>query len=453
MQAATHNASGANTALVKHQGVGVQYPEWCDTGSVAVDKDLEHARGKAVYDRAGSMFAAPPTCHNSGHNTNNTNKPKPKYDVCESDSTKPSKPLPPQANTNKGNTNKGATKYYEWTRAKCGSCRAHLCLKDDLTYTTVTTPLDASTGLSLPAVVAYVEPPERVTRHLASLSAAFTQANANATIRWKVHDLGGGNVDEHNTLGFGRYVARAWNTTSNTSVGPRDLQSLEMQGKGQRVTDDDLWFPLYIPGEPPVLDAHRPVWARWGDFTHLPAARYLHNLEHGGVTFLYDPCYPDLQRQLTATARRLRNTRLGDEYWGGAVKYVVTPYVGLATRFAVLTWGHGFAGLCDPSTMQVALDSFLERTWGYSPESVPQSGDYTLGWTSALGWAVGTSDGSSDTSTNQYDLTWREYAETVFDDSLFRVYIFCMIAFLAYAACVYVHLVYRSPFDRLPKEL
>lgn len=57
-------------------------------------------------------------------------------------------------------------------------------------------------------------------------------------------------------------------------------------------------FRVHIPEEqepiynhnPPVSGEHYPIWARWQIHTD-PLARgyYVHNLEHGGVVFLYNP--------------------------------------------------------------------------------------------------------------------------------------------------------------------
>ncbi|XP_054272301.1 uncharacterized protein LOC128992638 [Macrosteles quadrilineatus] len=47
-----------------------------------------------------------------------------------------------------------------------------------------------------------------------------------------------------------------------------------------------------IPYEHPLLTfgPHRPAWAKYGEYKYLPPQRYLHNMEHGGIIFLYHPC-------------------------------------------------------------------------------------------------------------------------------------------------------------------
>jgi hypothetical protein len=44
------------------------------------------------------------------------------------------------------------------------------------------------------------------------------------------------------------------------------------------------------PDYPPSSGNHNPCWADWGVHTDpVPTENWVHNLEHGGVVFLYDP--------------------------------------------------------------------------------------------------------------------------------------------------------------------
>ncbi|XP_076817736.1 uncharacterized protein LOC143463210 [Clavelina lepadiformis] len=58
---------------------------------------------------------------------------------------------------------------------------------------------------------------------------------------------------------------------------------------GIEETIDDLYPRDQIPNSGP----HREAWAVFGEYDYLPPGRYVHNLEHGGVVFLYHPCTPD----------------------------------------------------------------------------------------------------------------------------------------------------------------
>ena len=50
--------------------------------------------------------------------------------------------------------------------------------------------------------------------------------------------------------------------------------------------------PIYV-NNPPVSGEHYPVWARWQKYTTVvPRGYWVHNLEHGGVIFLYRPDAP-----------------------------------------------------------------------------------------------------------------------------------------------------------------
>lgn len=40
----------------------------------------------------------------------------------------------------------------------------------------------------------------------------------------------------------------------------------------------------------PLSGPHRPQWPVYGEYTYIPAQRWLHALEHGAAVFLYNPC-------------------------------------------------------------------------------------------------------------------------------------------------------------------
>ena len=40
----------------------------------------------------------------------------------------------------------------------------------------------------------------------------------------------------------------------------------------------------------PAAGPHRPMWAAYGTYNWCPPGRYMHNLEHGALLFLYHPC-------------------------------------------------------------------------------------------------------------------------------------------------------------------
>lgn len=81
---------------------------------------------------------------------------------------------------------------------------------------------------------------------------------------------------------------------------------------------------------PPMGGNHSACWAAWGVHqTEVPDEQWVHNLEHGGVVFLYacpDGCAEELgELSAFVTARGSRA--------------LLTPYAALPWRFAAVAWG------------------------------------------------------------------------------------------------------------------
>jgi hypothetical protein len=94
---------------------------------------------------------------------------------------------------------------------------------------------------------------------------------------------------------------------------------------------------LVYPDPPPASGDHNPCWTRYGVHeTPVPDERWVHNLEHGAVVFLYN-C-PD---GCASEVARLRNLV---ESCG--ILAVLTPYDLLPKRFAVVSWGHRLVSDC-----------------------------------------------------------------------------------------------------------
>jgi hypothetical protein len=115
--------------------------------------------------------------------------------------------------------------------------------------------------------------------------------------------------------------------------------------------------PITYPDPPPSSGIHDPCWASWGVHTDAVAARnWVHNLEHGGVVFLYNcpaGCDTDLER-FTALAKQNARTLL-------------TEYPDLPTRFAVVAWGYRLLSDCvDVRAFQAFYDAHFDR----GPESI-----------------------------------------------------------------------------------
>jgi hypothetical protein len=94
--------------------------------------------------------------------------------------------------------------------------------------------------------------------------------------------------------------------------------------------------PVDYDDPPPVGGPHNSCWGSWGvQQTELRAERWVHNMEHGGVVFLYrcdEPCPADVKTLEALVADRPRT--------------LLTSYPRLPTRFAVVAWGHRLTTDC-----------------------------------------------------------------------------------------------------------
>ena len=101
--------------------------------------------------------------------------------------------------------------------------------------------------------------------------------------------------------------------------------------------------------EPPFGGNHNPCWTTWGAHEEaVPAENWLHNLEHGGVVFLYDcagSCDEE-KAQLKAYTATLP-----------AGRWVLTPYAPSKFPFSVVSWGQRLElGCFDLPAMQLFFD-------------------------------------------------------------------------------------------------
>jgi hypothetical protein len=109
---------------------------------------------------------------------------------------------------------------------------------------------------------------------------------------------------------------------------------------------------------PPVGGLHDPCWGDYGvyDAPALPPERWVHNLEHGAIVFLYrcpDGCDDDVAA-LTQLAEGLERT-------------IVTPYADMQPGFAAVAWGHRLVSSCLDLD---ALQAFYDAHFDQAPESI-----------------------------------------------------------------------------------
>lgn len=116
--------------------------------------------------------------------------------------------------------------------------------------------------------------------------------------------------------------------------------------------------PIDYPDPPPAGGDHDPCWTTWGPHPDLvPAANWVHNLEHGGVAFLYQ-C-PDGCEEHAADIEAL------SIFASEVPQAILTSYDAMPKPFAVVSWGHRLVSEC--FDVSAAL-RFYARHVGDAPE-------------------------------------------------------------------------------------
>lgn len=134
----------------------------------------------------------------------------------------------------------------------------------------------------------------------------------------------------------------------------------------------DLPTPITYADAPPSSGTHRPVWAKWGEYAFLPQQRWLHNLEHGGMAFLYHPCAP---QGMVDLLRAFAESQPDDA--GGPFRWVMTPYPNLQTAVAMLGWGHVYLAEC---VKPLDMKQYVPVFYRHGNEDEPFDGAYDTLW-------------------------------------------------------------------------
>ncbi|KAG9485970.1 hypothetical protein GDO78_008847 [Eleutherodactylus coqui] len=93
-------------------------------------------------------------------------------------------------------------------------------------------------------------------------------------------------------------------------VLPSVASTYKQENPAQVCLDTAIVYTAAIPNS----GAHRATWAKYGEYIYCPPQQWVHNLQHGGVAFLYHPCvHPKLKEALSSLARRY------------IAKHVITP--------------------------------------------------------------------------------------------------------------------------------
>lgn len=122
--------------------------------------------------------------------------------------------------------------------------------------------------------------------------------------------------------------------------------------------------PIHYTTRIPTFGAHRPLWAKYGEYMFLPIQRWLHNVEHGAIVLLYHPC---------ANVQEL--TLLKNIVKKCLFRHIITPYILLTMDypFALVAWGHSLEmSIVDPS---LAI-SFIKEHALRGPETKFDDGQY-----------------------------------------------------------------------------
>lgn len=113
---------------------------------------------------------------------------------------------------------------------------------------------------------------------------------------------------------------------------------------------------------PPLGGSHDPCWTRFGVHeVEVADERWVHNLEHGAVVFLYH-C-PDGCEEERAALEFLATPR---------PFALVMPYAELPTRFAAVAWGHRLLTDCfDEAALEAFYDRYVDQALESSTSPPP----------------------------------------------------------------------------------
>ncbi len=116
---------------------------------------------------------------------------------------------------------------------------------------------------------------------------------------------------------------------------------------------------LTYADEPPTSGDHHPCWTAWGVHTEAVAAEnWVHNLEHGGIVFLYD-CPGGCDAEVAELATWVSGLTPG--------RAVLTPYEPSEAQFTAVAWEHKLELACFDLP---SLAAFFDAHVGKGPEDV-----------------------------------------------------------------------------------
>ncbi len=141
----------------------------------------------------------------------------------------------------------------------------------------------------------------------------------------------------------------------------------EVTSEGQRHLAEGT--AIDYSSNPPCIGDHFPIWLEWGVYdAPVDPGYYVHNLEHGGVAFLYD-C-PEGCPEIAQALIDFANSIPADD--GGPFRFVVMPFDGdMPARVAAVAWGKVYTNDCvNPDE----LAAFVADNYRKAPEDVAVNG-------------------------------------------------------------------------------
>jgi len=115
----------------------------------------------------------------------------------------------------------------------------------------------------------------------------------------------------------------------------------------------------------PTHGDHRPLWPKYGEYRFVPRERWLHNIEHGAVVMLYDPCV--LDSEVDKLRKIVRSC---------IKKHVITPTTFLTRErpMALISWGCRleFSKVIE----QEVRDFIIEKGLNGPEGNMPKDGQY-----------------------------------------------------------------------------
>jgi len=144
--------------------------------------------------------------------------------------------------------------------------------------------------------------------------------------------------------------------------------------------DSEIEYPAQRMALPVLAGQHRERWAKWGEYDYLPMTRWVHNIEHGTVAFLYNICLAEEDLCLLRSYIQSLVDTMGDEM--GPFRWVLTPAPlhrlnsGSQDRLlGVAVWGKAYLTDCwSPADM----DHFIHTNYRWTtPEDFPLPGVYS----------------------------------------------------------------------------